>query len=351
MINQNIKADVTPSNYKMVRQSIFNRHPEAAKDAMSAIEYREIFQRKQPKALCNPGIRPILIPNPNADDIKAFQVEWEAWKWDKNEFKEKQKRDDAMKEDMLSRMSPVFVQSITHPQYGLLHLSNKQVLKLADTEYGKITPAGLAALKDLLSTKPIETAEEIKIAANEQRNYYAVAKSAGQETSENEKVTTFMNLIHPSLAVYKVIYNKAYKDIASREFEIAVKEMIEAAEEVALEPVPANAATILPALNKPTSYEEFMANAVTAAIAAGFTKPIASRKPNGNPRNNRSTYAATRDPSTMKYCWSCGPNHSHSSSECRTPCQNHVSSATYTKQCGGKKTEFVRGCTRGPLGA
>jgi hypothetical protein len=234
-----------------------------------------------------------------------------------------------------------------------MHLSDETCLKLADKKFGTISPAALALLKQNLPNETVKTAEEIRELANKQRNYYAVAKSAGEETGENEKVSNFMNLMHESLNMYKVIFNKTYKSIDERKFETAVDEMVEAAEEISLSSnLSANSALVKKQDDVPTSYEEFMANAAAAATAAGFKRPKRNNSGNNNYARNKSMStnpsSTTSNPTTLLYCWSHGPNKSHDSQSCTNHHVNHDKTATFSNQKGGRKDKWRFGDTIGP---
>lgn len=343
------RVTVDSSNYKAIRQEIFQRNITAAKYAMPEDEYLKIYKKARSARPADPGPRPRLSRIANPTQRKAYQLKWEAWKWDSAEFKANEEFRAAFKQDMLTRLPDSFVKSITDPDLGTMHLSDEDCLKLADKTFGTISPAALAQLKRNLPTAIVRTPDELKDVANQQRGYYAIAKSAGQETGENEKVSNFMNLLDEGLAVYRVLFNKTYKKIEDRKFELAVEEMIEAAEELALTDHSANSALVTNSINAPNSYNEFMANAATAALPAGFTKP---KRNNFNKRMKANTNAPgtnkIMDQSSLSYCWSHGPNRSHSSQECTHQHPNHDMTATLTNQKGGRKDIWKAGDVVGP---
>ena len=342
---------VDSSNYKIIRQEIFSRNVIAAKCAMPIAEYIKTFKTTRDPRPMDPGPRPILPTLTNDAKRKKYQLKWDAWKWDSERFKENETLRAALKEDILTTLPESFVKSITDPDLGIMHLTDEECLNLADKEFGTISPAALALLKQSLPKEIAKTAEEIKELANKQRNYYAVAKSAGEETGENEKVSNFMNLMHESLSMHKIIFNKTYKSIGDRKFETAVNEMVEAAEEISLDSnMSANFVLVTKPTSVPTNYNEYMANAAAAATAAGFTKPKRSNDGRNNYIRKNSTRAPSTsiDPSTLSYCWSHGPNRSHDSQSCREPHPNHDTTATFTNQKGGRRNIWRTGETVGP---
>ena len=325
------RNNVDSSNYKIVRNRLFQRNPIAAMDAISLEEFKQIHKlNDRDKRPSKPRRRPVLPANPTAMQQKTFQVKFDVYKYNETLYKENEALRAAFKEDILESLPESFVDGITDPDTGTMHLTDEEVLNLADKEFGTISPAALELLKSMLPTTSVRTVDEIKELANTYKNYYAVAKSAGSETAECDKVATFLGLMHESFAAYKIFFNKVYKNIPDRKFETAVADMIEAAKELSLSSniASANSAVATKPTTVITSYNQHMANAAAEARAAGFTKP-------------KST-------STQQYCWTHGPNKTHASKNCRWPHKNHDKSATMTDQKGGKQTDWKRGDEVGP---
>lgn len=320
-------------------------HVNAAKRALSASQHATIFGHAQAEVVAPPGPIPIGIQAQNSVAERAeIECAIKLWLHAHAESTKRQDEDSAFKQALISSSPPEALEAITNGTTGTCHLTPAMILELYYATYGTITDADLdEAAEGLPAQLGGATLKDIQQAVNKLRQYFDLKATSGSPLAEADKMNFLSNLLPPAYDLHVALFDKEYHALNTRTFALFSAAMIDATKRLRKPRRSANATTVSGAADA-NSWDEFMANAAASATAAGFTRPavtnIPSRRVGKTPKAN--------SPAAQKYCWSHGPNDSHQSSECKGAHPNHVITATFANQQGGKTSKWVRGQVLGP---
>ena len=338
LISHDVIKFTNSSNYQTSKQTAIAKNVNAGKRAVTADQHLSIFGSTQESPLADPGRRPAIT-----NSVRQDQFNLEAWNADRRDFDKAKDEDNAFK-NYIIEMSPVeAIANMSHTVTGLMHLSAKDMLKILDERYGKVTVDTLKSLKKNLPKSCNTSPADLIVAINAFNHLWSTQKMVNAEVPDQTKIELFQEILQPDLDLDIKLWLIKFPDVVNQQWLSFTTMTIAAAETInATRGNNANAAITLP--STPASDEpitkEFLANAIATAIAnIHSTKHV---------RGTNQQQTAAIDPSTLQYCWSHGPNHSHDSNTCKKKHIKHESTATYRNKKGGKSTIWVQGDRLGP---
>jgi hypothetical protein len=312
------------------------RHMAASKRAMPSAMHLALFFKVKPDAITDPGPRPSTVGETDKE-TKKLLAQFTVWKFDYDEFTRIMKEDEDFKADMLSICPTEATDALADPNGGTTHLTAAKVLQTFDEKYGKITADTLESCRRNLPQSCSGSVDAVQTAINKFTHYFDLSRAAtDQEPPDHEKISKLEAILPSTFDLQIALQHSKYPDIKDRTFKQFAAAMLLAAATLDARDHTVNSVATTQAPNAPIPVsQEYVANAITTAIAA------AANKPGFKANKTKNTY----------YCWSHGINKTHDPSKgtaCLTPHANHDPTATFRNKKGGKTTVWERGQALGP---
>ena len=339
-----IRFDQRTFNTTMLKVAANNKR--AARRAMTQARCQLIWGRDRLAAIADPGACPDAVA---ADDNAAVRAVKESalkvWTVMHALFEKQEEEDELYQQALLDCCPDEALDSLTSGTTGTNHLTPATTLIPLYDAYGIIDADTLKEAKKLLPTVLHDhSLKGVQTLVNQQNSFNDLMMAAGQAQSDHVRNQALSDLLPDSFEVYKTLYEKDHLLLANRTWLTFSAAMISASKKIRFDPS-ANSTTSV----KLNSYDEYMAQAVSAAAAAGYTKPKYVKPPaRASPPAPASFPVSQVQACDMPYCWSHGPNYSHSSAHCKKRHPNHVDTATFQNKHGGKATVWAQKQALGP---
>lgn len=319
---------------------------EEARRSLTEAQCQAMFLKHQLALLVDPGTRPRGVLIGDTAILRRFkESELKLWLIDKEAYDKQVDGMKAYKKRLLNGCPVEALDGLTHGVTGTNHLDPTAINVALYAKYGTISSDTLRDAKKLLPTVLHgASTKDLQGAVNSLNKYFHLKEAALQPSSNDDKIVALMNLLPSVYDIHIVLYDKDHSALVDRTFETFSTAMLLASKQIRTDP---SANSVSTTATEFKSWNEFMANAAAAATAAGYSKP---KYANVIPlaRNSPNAHLASLAPHQMHYCWSHGPNASHSSTDCKKKHINHVNTATFANNHGGKTTVWERNQNLGP---
>lgn len=320
------------SDYTLAKHEFLEKYQEISHLILTAAEFTAINHYEPPEELQHPGNIPAAAPAGASADARSIASELlKRYQFSLDNFKHQETLKHAAKTELLTISPSTIRQLLSDPEHGTMHLHVRTIFAATEQKYRIITGDTLIMAKSMLPKSCTRDPESIRLAACEHRSYYSLRMKANQPTAEHDKFNQFLELLsNVDFGLFKQLFKRSHPTLAEQTFELLVSEAITEAETMPSTPnFTANSATL-------RSYDDYIANAVRAAAAAGFVPHAINAGP------------ATGQGTVMHYCWSHGPNTSHNSQDCRHRHDRHKATATAADKQGGRTVVWTQHSKLGP---
>jgi hypothetical protein len=337
-----IPAFKDSSDYGKSRREFLEKYQLITHLILSPEEYQNIFAREKSAILAHPGDIPDAAAIGATADARSQASEaLKRYQFASDNYKHQETMHHQAKLDWLEACPTSVKQLLSDPDKGTMHISIGDILVITDTKFKTITADTLHMAESELPTSCGVDPESVRQAACKCTSFHTLCSKAGQAQSEFQKVSRFMAILpEPDFDLFKRFYKRAYPILADQKFDTLVAEAITEAESMIQDNLKRRANSITTShATKSThlhSYDEFMANAARAAVAAGLVPPTVAGPPPG---------PGTANPF---YCWTHGPNTTHHSQDCKFRHPKHNAAATFANKRNGRTDTWTKHGKPGP---
>ena len=322
------------------------KHEDAAKRAETPPNHLRLWGVPKAADLAADGEPQLPAANDTAAESRAKEMAFKLRSERITANLKAHEQDILYKTELLKLSPPEAVAAISDGVTGTLRLTTTDIVANLRLLYGTVSATAFDAMKKALPTScGTSPAEVISVMAQYQA-VFDVAVSIDMPISEAEKFALLTKIMPEAFAFYIKAFKMQNTTVSTRLLANLRPILIAAAEEYSNHYVVNAVSTI-----EPASYEDYIANAVALASAAGF-QPPANRQPN---TSNHRVQGAPAGARSYSYCWSHGkvikhsdPTKVHSSLNCKVRHPNHVVNSTMANMMGGKTTVWERGQPLGP---
>jgi hypothetical protein len=324
------------------------KHEDAAKRAETPDNHLRLWGVPKAAPLVDGGAPDLVTAADTAAERYAKEM---AFKLRAERMTAKQKANDQdilFKAELLSSSPPEAVAAISDGVTGTLRLQPSDILERLRTMYGTVSATTFELMRKSLPRSCGTSTAEVTAAINKVQNFTVIAASINQPVSDADQFSMVIRAMPVEFDLAIQMFKFQNPTAATRLLAAIRPILIATAEEYsnAKELQVANVALTI----KPTSYEDYIANAVALANAAGFQPSV-----NSSPNAHNRAQTTTAGNKSFSYCWSHGkvvkhadPAKVHTSLNCKVRHPNHVATSTMSNMMGGKTTVWERGQPLGP---